>query len=70
MRYVERSEARRALGAMSDPQLAEWLATCDDRSNRAGAANSATRAWKSLLADARLERERRTSAGLGSRPAG
>jgi hypothetical protein len=55
---------------MSDSQLAEWLGACDDRSNRVGAANSATRSWKSLLADARLERERRTSAGLSSRDAG
>ena len=60
-RYVEQSEARRALSAMTDSELAEWLEVCDARSNRAGLANGAARAWKALLVDARSEQERRGS---------
>ena len=69
-RYVERSQAQRALRDMTDTDLAEWIALCHARGDRAGLANGAARAWKSLLADARSERRRRTSPvnGAGSDP--
>jgi hypothetical protein len=69
-RYVERSQAQRALRDMTDAELAEWTALCRARGDRAGLANGAARAWKSLLADARSERRRRTSpvSGAGSDP--
>src|SRR5579871_5401169 len=53
--YAERSQARRALRAMTDAQLVEWLARCHAKSDRAGLASGAVRAWKGLLTEATLE---------------
>jgi hypothetical protein len=52
---VQRSNSRRAVAGMTDPELEQWVSTCSLMAARPSRANSAHRVWRQLLRDARAE---------------